>query len=283
MNGSVEALLRKGKELLEVSGAKEISLDCQLFMMKATGLTKVELFTKSNYVLTENESCLYFNMVEKKKMHMPTQYILGRCEFMGLVFLVNENVLIPRSDTEILVETVLRYAEKEDINSVIDIGTGSGCISVSLKKFGIKDVSAVDISEEALAMAKHNAKENSADIKFIKSDLFKSVPEYVFDAVVSNPPYIERDVITELSEEVKGYEPVLALDGGIDGLDFYKKIIEQSKSYLRAGGRIFFEIGYNQSEALHKLMKASSFKEIETIKDLAGLDRVVTGIKVGEV
>jgi len=283
MNGSIETLLRKGKERLEAGGLKETGLDCQLFMMKATGLTKVELFTKNDYVLTENESCLYFNMVEKKKMHMPTQYILGRCEFMGLAFLVNENVLIPRGDTEILVETVLSYAEKEGINRVIDIGTGSGCIPVSLKKFGIKDVSAVDISEEAIVIARHNAKENSAEIKFIKSDLFKSVPECVFDAIVSNPPYIERDVINELSEEVKDYEPILALDGGVDGLDFYKKIIEQSKNYLRAGGRIFFEIGYNQSEALHKLMKASNFKEIETIKDLAGLDRVVTGIKVGEV
>ena len=222
-------------------------------------------------------------MIERRKINMPTQYILGRCEFMGLTIKVNKNVLIPRCDTEILVETVLSYAKKEDINSVIDIGTGSGCIPISLKKFGIKDVSAVDISEEALAIAKHNAKENSTDIKFIKSDLFKNVPKCMFDAIVSNPPYIERDVINELSKEVKNYEPLIALDGGMDGLVFYKKIIEQSKNYLRVGGRIFFEIGYNQSEALHKMMEENSFKEIETIKDLAKLDRVVTGIKVGEV
>ena len=278
----LDSLLMQASQKLKNVGVGEYQLDAQLFMMKATGFTKVQLFTKNDYCLNSNESEEFWDMVEKRAKRIPTQYIIGRCQFMGLDFFVSNAVLIPRPDTEILVETVLEYKKNYGINSIMDIGTGSGCIPISLLHYGVNNAVAVDISTEAIEVAKKNATLNNVvdKIQFIKSNLFDALGEEYygqFDAIVSNPPYIARKVIEGLMLEVKDNEPIIALDGGNDGLDFYREIIPKGKKYLSGKGWMFFEIGYDQGVAVSNLLKAEGFGEIEVIKDLAGLDRVVLG------
>ena len=186
-------------------------------------------------------------------------------------------VLIPRSDTEILVEEVLKIAKKED--KILDLCTGSGIIGISLAKYLQSDnIVAVDISDIALKGSKLNADNNNVNINYIKSDLFKNINEK-FDIIVSNPPYIESEVIETLTEDVKK-EPLLALDGGEDGLDFYRKISFEAKKYLNENGKIFFEIGYNQKDAVINILEKLDYKEIECIKDLAGNDRLIIASKI---
>ena len=214
--------------------------------------------------------------VELRLKHIPLAYIFGKTNFYGYDFMVNENVLIPRLDTEILIEKL-----KEDILSqnkkvsVLDIGTGSGAIAIVLKKETDASVSADDVSCEALEVAKKNAENLGAEIDFALSNLFENVNQK-FDFVVSNPPYIESDVCLTLEPEVALNEPILALDGGKDGLDFYREIVEQAPNYLNVGGKLYFEIGYNQAEAVSNLMK-DNFKNIKVYKDYGGNDRVVAG------
>lgn len=193
---------------------------------------------------------------------------------MGLKFFINENVLIPRQDTEILVEEVLKYSNSK---SIIDMCTGSGCIIISILKHSIKSFGiGVDISSKAIEVAKHNAILNDLNqMEFIESDLFTNINQK-FDIIVSNPPYIKTDIIKDLMPEVL-HEPANALDGHKDGLYFYKEIISNAEFYLNSNGRIFFEIGYDQSEEVTKLLEEYKFKNIKVIKDYAGLDRVVHG------
>jgi len=278
----LEDMLTKARQMLKNEGVGEYQLDAQLFMMKATGFTKVQLFTKNDYCLNNNEAEDFWDMVNKRAKRIPTQYIIGNCQFMGLDFLVSEGVLIPRQDTEILVETILEYRKNNEINNIIDIGTGSGCIPISLLSYGINNAIAVDISNDAIEVAKKNAALNKVlnRIQFINSNLFEALGEEYygkFDAIVSNPPYIAKDIIKGLMPEVKDFEPMIALDGGDDGLDFYKKIVPEGKKYLSSNGWMFFEIGYDQGVAVSRLLEEEGFHKIEVIKDLAGLDRVVLG------
>ena len=198
---------------------------------------------------------------------------------MGLEFKVNENVLIPRQDTEILVEEALR--ELHDGMDILDLCTGSGCILISLLRYS-NDCTGlgVDLSEGALAVAEENAEKLLSDrqIRFLKSDLFEGV-NGVYDRIVSNPPYIPSNVIETLMPEVKEHEPLQALDGGGDGLYFYRKITEQCGNYLKPGGMLYFEIGYDQGEAVSGLLSKAGFREIRVVKDYGGLDRVVSGVR----
>ncbi|MBQ6555376.1 MAG: peptide chain release factor N(5)-glutamine methyltransferase [Firmicutes bacterium] len=271
---TVKQALKSVKDSLKKANIDTWSIDGDLLVMEAAGLSRMQLVTRDDSVFTAEQEQKLETLLEKRLTYMPMQYILGRCEFMGLMFSVNENVLIPRPDTEILVEKVLEYKPK----TVLDIGTGSGAIAVSLAKYGAESVAAVDISEKALETAAKNAALNGVDVKFIKSDIFENVSGS-FDAIVSNPPYIVRGVIPTLDRQVKDFEPMLALDGGEDGLDFYKVIVSEAKEHLNANGLLAFEIGYDQGESVSALMRGAGFKDIEVTKDLAGLDRVVTGIK----
>lgn len=215
----------------------------------------------------------YKEDIQKLANSIPIQYIINKQEFMGLEFYVDKNVLIPQPDTEILVEEAIKICNtySGDIK-VLDLCTGSGAIGISIGKY-VKNakVYATDISDEAINIAKKNAKQNNVNnIEFIISDMFDNIKETNFDIIVSNPPYIETDVIPLLSEEVKK-EPIIALDGGKDGLKFYKIILSEYKKYLESEGYLLLEIGYDQAKSVGKLINSN----YNIIKDLAGNDRVV--------
>ncbi len=224
----------------------------------------------------ENEKRI-MSVVEKRLKHIPLAYIFGKTNFYGYDFKVNQNVLIPRLDTEVLIENVVSdIKSRQNKVSVLDIGTGSGAIIVTIKKETDADCTAVDISKEALLIAKENASSNGVQIEFVESNLFENISNLKVDFIVSNPPYIETEIVKGLEPEVVLNEPILALDGGKDGLDFYKQIITQAKNHLNENGMLYFEIGYNQGENVSKLMQ-KDFEAIEVIKDYGGNDRVVKG------
>ena len=211
--------------------------------------------------------------VEKRLGHMPIQYILNKAYFCGLPLYVNENVLIPRFDTEVLVEEVLKISKKDKSKRILDICTGSGAIAIALKKLGgFERVDALDISDKALEVAKRNANELDLDINFLKSDMFSSLTcENKYDIIVSNPPYIQSDVVDTLESEVKDFEPRLALDGDVDGMKFYKIIAENYENYLADNGVLALEIGYDEADDIRALFEG---KNVVIKKDLANLDRV---------
>ena len=211
--------------------------------------------------------------VKKRLGHMPIQYILNKAYFCGLPLYVNENVLIPRFDTEVLVEEVLKISKKDKSKRILDICTGSGAIAIALKKLGgFERVDALDISDNALEVAKRNAKELNLDINFLKSDMFSSLTsEIKYDIIVSNPPYIQSDVVDTLESEVKDFEPRLALDGDADGMKFYKIIAENYEDYLVDNGVLALEIGYDEANDIRALFEG---KNVVIKKDLANLDRV---------
>ena len=235
-----------------------------LFMFQFTGVMKEQL---SEYEIA----------LRKRAEHVPLQYIVGEAEFMGLKFKVNSNVLIPRQDTETLVEEALRVAKPG--MRVLDLCTGSGCIIISLAK-NVADISCTgsDISKQALLVAKENAKANEVEVEWERSDLFENISG-TFDLIVSNPPYIPTGEIPGLMPEVRDFEPVDALDGKEDGLYFYRIITEKSPEYLTSDGYLYFEIGYDQGEAVSAMMRQCGYTQVEVIKDLAGNDRVVKGRK----
>lgn len=217
--------------------------------------------------------------VEKRLNRVPLAYIFGKTEFYGLEFVVSNDVLIPRLDSEILVEKLIAEINSRNRSvDVLDIGTGSGAIAITIAKETDARVLAVDVSEKALMIAKQNAEINNVHVSFVHSNLFECV-KGKFDIIVSNPPYIESAEINKLMPEVRLHEPILALDGGKTGLDFYEKIAKQANSFLNAGGKLFFEIGYNQGEAVPKLMK-NKFKNIKVYNDYSNLPRVVVGEKL---
>lgn len=211
--------------------------------------------------------------VKKRLGHMPIQYILNKAYFCGLPFYVNENVLIPRFDTEVLVEEVLKVSKKDKSKRILDICTGSGAIAIALKKLGgFERVDALDISDKALEVAKRNANELDSDINFLKSDMFSSLTcENKYDIIVSNPPYIQSDVVDTLESEVKDFEPRLALDGDADGMKFYKIIAKNYEDYLADNGVLALEIGYDEADDIRALFEG---KNVVIKKDLANLDRV---------
>ena len=211
--------------------------------------------------------------VKKRIGHMPIQYILNKAYFCGLPLYVNENVLIPRFDTEVLVEEVLKISKKDKSKRILDICTGSGAIAIALKKLGgFERVDALDISDKALEVAKRNANELDLDINFLKSDMFSSLTcENKYDIIVSNPPYIQSNFVDTLESEVKDFEPRLALDGDVDGMKFYKIIAENYEDYLADNGVLALEIGYDEADDIRALFEG---KNIVIKKDLANLDRV---------
>lgn len=268
-------LYETGKDRLEKAGIQEAALDARLLLEEACRTDRNTLLVHGDRAVTEEEETQFRIFIERRSTHEPLQQITGWQEFMGLRFSVTEDVLVPRQDTETLVEEVMRYLR--DGMEILDVCTGSGCILLSLLRYsnGCRGVGC-DISEKALAVAGQNAKELGISAQFIQSDLFESI-EGRFEYIVSNPPYIRKDMIPTLMEEVRDHEPLIALDGGEDGLDFYRKITREATEHLYSGGMLFFEIGYDQGEAVKLLMEEEGYEEVTVSQDLAGLDRVVYG------
>ena len=283
MSMSILTVLRAGRDYLNAKGIENPSFDADMLMMKALGdISRIDLFMYMAEPIEDDEEEEFYEMIKRRGEHIPLQYILGKCEFYGLEFDVDERVLIPRADTETLIEAVLEKAKDGALHHVLDIGTGSGAIAVSLVKNGVDRAVGFDKSADALEVAKKNADKNGvADrIKFMQGDILEDEVSFgVFDAVVSNPPYIRTDVIPTLMEEVKDHEPMNALDGGEDGLIFYREITRKAAESLKVGGWLFYEIGYDQGEEVSSLLKESGFECVEVRKDLAGNDRVVMGRK----
>lgn len=268
-------LLQEGEKQLEAAGNPEAKVDAWYLLEFVTGLSRQEYFLQMEQAVDDATVESYRQALAKRMEHVPLQYITGFQEFMGLNFFVNPSVLIPRQDTETLVEQALDLMEPGD--AVLDMCTGSGCILISLLKMkqGCKGVG-VDISAQAIETARENAKMNEVDATWICSDLFAEVTGK-FDVMVSNPPYIATSVIETLMPEVVEFEPYDALDGHEDGLFFYRRLVKQSGEYLTDQGYLLFEIGYDQGEAVAELMKQAGYKDVTVVKDYCENDRVVMG------
>ena len=266
-------LLQTGRELLKQQGIADADVDAWYLLAHVFKLKRTDLLLQGDYFAEEDGKNRYLELLQKRADHIPLQHIIGTQEFMGLEFMVNEHVLIPRQDTETLVEEVLNYCEDK---TVLDMCTGSGCIILSLAKLRrLKRAVGVDLSQQALQVATKNALAHNVRIEWIQSNLFDNV-EGSFDILVSNPPYIPSSDIEELMPEVKEYEPRMALDGSKDGLEFYRCISKEAKRHLNPDGLLFYEIGYNQGDAVKKILTEEGFTDIMIKKDLGGHDRVVS-------
>lgn len=282
-------LLFDGQEMLKNAGIAEYGLDAWYLFEHVFGISRAQYFLcAGDMVRASGEKSEKFReMLSRRANREPLQHIVGTQEFMGLEFFVNRHVLIPRQDTETLVETVLADHKEKQI-SLLDMCTGSGCIAISLAVLGgYEHVEAADISGKALQVAERNAAKlletqtaSGQGIRFRSSDLFSAFdPEKDrFDVIVSNPPYIPSAVIEELEPEVRDFEPRNALDGTNDGLFFYRKLAKESGQFLKENGAVYFEIGYDQGEAVSGLLRARGFSDTRVIRDLTGKDRVVCGL-----
>ena len=270
------------KGYLSQKGVENPRLEAEWLLCEALSLDRVGLYLNFDKPLTEPELALFRGMVVRRGKREPLQYILGSQEFMGLDYRVSPAVLIPRHDTEVLVtEGVKRGASA---CSILDIGTGSGCVAIALSK-GLPEaeVCSVDISAEALAVARENARLNEAQVEFFQGSIFEPFAGRRFDMVVSNPPYIRKAELAVLQQEVRGFEPQGALDGGADGLDFYRSITTQAPGYLNPGGWLLFEVGAGQAPDVLALLHTCGFTgECFTAPDPAGIERVVGGRLAGE-
>lgn len=280
------ALYQEGTERLQQAGIAEASLDARLLLEYVCGTERNDMLLHGDREVTEEDTKHYRQMLSKRADHVPLQYLTKQQEFMGLPFYVDENVLIPRQDTEILVETIMK--DGYDGKRILEIGTGSGCIILSLLKYGNGcHGTATDISEKALETAKKNAARLGLDVEMLRTDLAADViavegialeGKGVYDIIVSNPPYIASGVIPMLMPEVKEHEPMLALDGGADGLEYYRRILGETKNLLAPGGKYYFEIGYDQGGAVKALLEEQGCSDVRIVKDYAGLDRVISGV-----
>lgn len=268
------------------------SLDAQVLLSYVLGINRMDLYLNLRQIMTEDESRRYENLIKKRAKRIPVAYLIGEKEFMGLSFLVNEDVLIPRPETEILVELILNRIGKlnEKRYVIIDLGTGSGNIAVSLAKFiENADIYAIDISKAALNTAGKNAQRQEVGhkINFIQGNMFESLNQFNIkdraDFVISNPPYIKTDILKSLQPEI-GFEPRIALDGGKDGLDFYERIISGAYFYLKENGYLALEIADGQVLMIKEMVdKFNGFFDIEIVKDYAGIDRIIIAKKSSDL
>ena len=265
-----------GTKCLTDAGVPDAALDAWYLLQMVCKIERSYYYVHGEEDITQDAQKEYEIAVQKRAEHIPLQYIIGEQEFMGLRFKVNSNVLIPRQDTETLVEQVLKIVKPG--MKVLDLCTGSGCVLISVLK-NAPELTGMgsDISKTALLVAKENAKLHEVDAEWVRSDLFDNITE-TFDVIMANPPYIPTGEILSLMPEVRDFEPMEALDGKEDGLYFYRKIIGQCKQYLNPEGHLLFEIGYDQGQKVSALMREIGFHDVQVIKDLARKDRVVTGM-----
>ncbi len=284
---NVKRAIQEGSKILKENNIEEPNIKIKLLMQNILKKTRQYIIANDTQELSKEQEIKYLEGIQKLKNNMPIEYITNQKEFMKKLFYVDENVLIPRQDTEILVEEVIKIAETKTTSNqtiinnnlqILDMCTGSGAIAVSLASYIDKsEIDAVDISQKALEITEKNAKENKVEkkIKEIESNLYKNIGEKKYDIIVSNPPYIKHEVIKKLDKQVQK-EPLIALDGGDDGLEFYRKIIKQSPKYLKKDGYLCLEIGYDQKdEVINLLNTENKYKNIYSKKDLCGNDRIV--------
>lgn len=292
---TIREVLINIREQLQNAGIEDFEYESWAFLDWKLHIDRAEFYMNPNGEVKEELLAELESVLKQREQRVPLQYLMGECEFMGYDFYVDERVLIPRQDTECLVELAVEDIrniktqnrcesnntadqKNEQKVKVLDLCTGSGCIGISVAKLcPDTEVTLGDISEGALSVAKKNAQNLDAGVTLIKGNLFENI-EGRFDYILSNPPYIPSEVIEGLMPEVKEHEPRLALDGEADGLSFYREIINEAPDYLNPDGRIYFEIGAEQGEDLTHLMNERGFSEVKVHKDLAGLDRIVTGI-----
>lgn len=281
-----EAVL-KGAASLKCRGVESPEYDSRELMLKAAGFDSTQYLCRSTEKVPAECLAIFQEYIERRMNREPLQHILGEACFYGRSFLVNENVLVPRLDTEVLVEQALKVTRDND--AVLDMCTGSGCIIITMAlERKLSFACGCDLSDKALEVAQSNAErliqDNKGIFRFCQGDLFDSLDKncglepdshFKFDVIVSNPPYIETEVINTLSDEVRLHEPVMALDGSPDGLEFYRRISAKAPEYLNLGGYLLYEIGCNQGQQVSMIMEEAGFRDVEIIKDLAGLDRVV--------
>jgi len=284
---------RNAARILADAGIEEAEVDAEYLLFKASGLKRSTLFVKLFEEMPKIEEETYRELIDRRSTHEPLQYILGSQNFMGYDFKVTPDVLIPRFDTEILAELavkrLLELKDEKQAVSLLDLCTGSGCVAVSVglkaaPEFEKISVFGTDISEAAVKVARNNYEANvteedlkSLQERFFVSDLFENI-EGCFDMITANPPYIVRDEIRDLMPEITEHEPYLALDGGNDGMDFYRRICEAAPGYLKRGGRLLMEFDDSQAEPVRYMMEKAGFVDIEVHRDLAGLRRVIEGV-----
>lgn len=275
---NIKQAIEKGAINLKVSNIESPKIKARMLMQFILNVPRQYIIVNDMKELTQSQEKEYFESIQKLAKNIPIEHITNQKEFMKLNFFVDENVLIPRQDTEILVEEVIKIAKKINSKKILDLCTGSGAIGISLAKYIEKsEITATDISEDAIRVANKNAIMNNVEdrITFIKSDLFNNIPNNKYDIIVSNPPYIKKEIIKTLEKQVQN-EPILALDGGEDGLNFYRKIIKQSYEYLKYGGYLCLEIGYDQKiDVIELLENEEKYINIYSKKDLYGNDRIV--------
>lgn len=278
---TVGYVLQQAKQQLE--NIHNSYLDCLLLLQKATSFSKEHLIFNPQQTISTQQFKAFFSLIKKRKNHQPIAYLLGYKEFFDLKFFVNKHTLIPRPDSEILVEQAIKYCQNsllaKNIN-ILDLCCGSGCLGIAmLKNIDNASLIACDINKNAVAMAKKNAKYHLIKkAKFITSDLFDNLNKYTnfFDIIITNPPYIKTSTISTLQPEVQNFEPFLALDGKKDGLYFYQQIAKQAKNFLTAQGNLFAEIGYNQEKSVLKIfLQSQNWQHINSYPDLSGITRVL--------
>lgn len=282
---SYRSAVIKGTQILKLAQINNPDYDALELLLHITGMDKTKYLIKSMEDMPQNEYEQYISLIEKRQKHIPLQHLIGFTNFYGRNYKVNENVLIPRYDTEVLVEEVMKLTDSN--SRVLDMCTGSGCIIISLAAYGHTakckyGAVGVDISQKALEVAEYNKLYNEVSyVEFIQSDMFEAFADknenLKFDVIVSNPPYIPTKIIENLEDEVKLYDPMLALDGSEDGLKFYRNITDKARDYLEKGAYLCYEIGCEQAQDVSDIMLSFGYKDIKVIKDLAGLDRVVIG------
>lgn len=277
----LRTLINEAGKMIADAGIEECRFEAELLMAVTLGVSRFDILINQDMEISEEQKKFFFELVKRRVNREPSAYIMGYKEFMGLNFKVRPGILIPRPDTEILVETIIDTVKKAGFKTSAEIGIGSGCISISLAKYTELECYGTDISSVAVKTARENAELNGAADRtnFYEGDIFVGLPNMKFDIVVSNPPYIKKKDMESLMPDVRDYEPHTALCGGDDGLDFYRKITEDAVGKINRGGYIFYEIGYDEAEDVSDILRQNGFEDINVIKDLGGLDRVVSARK----
>lgn len=275
--------IKLATDYFEKKGIQSARTNAEILLAHILNCKRLDLYLRFEQPLSENEVELYRQLIARRGKYEPVQYIIGFTEFYGLTLDVNPSVLIPRPETEILVETILNKLNVEEHIKILDIGCGSGNISIALgKNLPNSGIFALDVSKDALQVAENNSLKNGvSNIQFVHGDIILNgiLGNHLFDSIVSNPPYVNVDEYPTLQNEITMYEPRNAVTDEDDGLRFYKKIIEFSTERLKDGGSLFFEIGMGQSNDVRLLMSENGFEEIKIVKDYQQIDRVIYGIK----